>query len=67
MGPVTPAIAPARGRLVLFSSGSEHPHRVTRVTRGTRLALTIAFTCDEAHAVSDFLGRALPDEKWLGL
>ena len=56
------SVTPSRGKLVLFSSGSEHPHRVTRVTRGTRLALTIAFTCDGAAAIHDFLGRALePD------
>jgi hypothetical protein len=57
--PARHAVKPARGKLVLFSSGSEHPHRVTRVTSGTRLALTIAFTCDEGAAVADFLGRAL--------
>lgn len=53
-------VAPRRGKLMLFSSGPEHPHRVTRVTSGTRLALTIAFTCDDAAAIEDFLGRALP-------
>ena len=53
-------VTPSRGRLVLFSSGSEHPHRVTRVTSGERLALTIAFSCDEGAAIHDFLGRALP-------
>jgi hypothetical protein len=56
-------IVPKRGRLVLFFSGSEHPHRVTRVTSGTRLALTIAFTCDESAAIVDFLGRSLPDDE----
>ena len=55
-------IVPSRGKLVLFSSGSEHPHRVTRVTAGTRLALTVAFTCDQRAAVTDFLGRSLPDD-----
>lgn len=54
-------VLPARGRLVLFSSGEEHPHRITRVERGTRLALTTAFSCDPSAAVKDFLGRALPD------
>ena len=54
-------VDPRRGRLVLFTSGSEHPHRVSRVTAGTRLALTIAFTCDESAAITDFLGRALDD------
>jgi len=53
------AVPPTKGRLVLFTSGDEHPHRVTRVTAGERLALTIAFTCDERAAITDFLGRAL--------
>lgn len=56
------SVTPRRGMLVLFSSGPEHPHRVTRVRSGTRLAITIAFTCDEAAAITDFLGRSLPDE-----
>lgn len=55
--PVT-TVLPSRGRLVVFSSGSEHPHRVTRVTSGERLALTIAFSCDKGAAIQDFLGRA---------
>lgn len=54
-------VKPSRGRLVLFTSGPEHPHRVTRVTSGTRLAITIAFTCDKRAAITDFLGRAVPD------
>lgn len=56
-------VRPKKGRLVLFTSGHEHPHRVTQVTGGTRYALTIAFTCDADAAVQDFLGRALPDEE----
>ena len=55
-------VQPAKGRLVLFTSGTEHPHRVTRVTAGTRLALTIAFTCHREAAIVDFLGRASPDD-----
>lgn len=54
------ALRPARGRLVLFTSGAEHPHRVTQVTTGVRLALTVAFTCDRSMAIDDFLERALP-------
>jgi hypothetical protein len=56
------SVDPKKGRLVLFTSGAEHPHRVTRVTKGTRLALTIAFTCDQSAALNDFLTKALPDE-----
>ena len=54
------AVKPAKGRLVLFTSGAEHPHRVTRVTNGTRLTVTIPFTCDSRAAV-DVLNRAIPD------
>jgi len=58
-------VSPKPGRLVLFSSGHEHPHHVTEVTAGTRFAVTIAFTCDERAALTDFLERAYdeyPDE-----
>jgi len=54
-------VTPKRGRVVLFSSGSEHPHHVERVTSGTRLALTIAFTCRAEQAIANFLDRALED------
>ena len=54
-------VSPKPGRLVLFSSGAEHPHHVEQVTRGTRLAVTIAYTCDERAAIQDFLGRAVED------
>ena len=30
--PAAAAVQPRKGRLVLFTSGDEHPHRVTRVT-----------------------------------
>jgi Rps23 Pro-64 3,4-dihydroxylase Tpa1-like proline 4-hydroxylase len=53
-------VNPAKGRLVLFTSGAEHPHRVMRVTNGTRLTVTIPFTCDRRAAV-DVLSRAIPD------
>lgn len=54
-------VRPAKGRLVLFTSGSEHPHRVTQVTRGARLTLTIPFTCNAEAAIGDPIGRAAPD------
>ena len=54
-------VSPKPGRLVLFSSGKEHPHHVEQVTRGTRLAVTIAYTCDERAAIQDFLGQAVED------
>jgi len=53
-------VAPRRGRLVLFSSGAEFPHRVEQVTRGERFAVTIAFTCRAEDGIdADFLARAL--------
>ena len=39
---------PRAGRLVLFSSGFEHLHRVTPVTRGSRFALAAWLTLTEA-------------------
>eukprot|EP00966_Prymnesium_polylepis_P243678 5634904-Prymnesium_polylepis.1 len=59
-------VAPRPGRVVLFTSGHEHPHHVEPVSAGTRLTLTVAFTCDRAAAIDDFLGRALPDEAEAG-
>ena len=41
-----------QGRLSCFTSGPENPHRVRRVTGGTRYALTIAFTCNPASAIA---------------
>lgn len=38
-------IEPKTGRLNLFTSGYENVHRVNKVTKGTRLAMTLAFTC----------------------
>ena len=58
-----PFISPKPGRLVLFSSGAEHPHHVEQVTRGTRYAITIAYTCDERAALQDFLSRAVDEEE----
>jgi len=40
-------IYPAQGKLLCFTSGAENPHHVTRVKGGTRMAITIAFTCDK--------------------
>ncbi len=48
----SPQVAPLAGRLNMFTSGSENVHRVTRVTNGTRFALTVAFTCDPNAAIT---------------
>lgn len=47
-------IEPLASRLLLFTSGSENLHNVFKVERGTRYALTIAFTCDKNAAVANF-------------
>ena len=44
-------IEPKAGRLVFFTSGSENPHHVEKVLSGTRLALTVAFTCDKKKGI----------------
>ncbi|KAJ1631814.1 hypothetical protein T492DRAFT_993166, partial [Pavlovales sp. CCMP2436] len=52
-------VLPAKGRLLVFTSGAENKHRVTRLRTGERLALTIPFTCDPAAAVGPgWLGEA---------
>eukprot|EP01116_Phalansterium_solitarium_P025688 TRINITY_DN9946_c0_g1_i1.p1 TRINITY_DN9946_c0_g1~~TRINITY_DN9946_c0_g1_i1.p1 ORF type:complete len:308 (-),score=106.40 TRINITY_DN9946_c0_g1_i1:349-1272(-) len=57
-GQRTHTIHPAKGRFHLFTSGSENVHYVAKVTRGVRHALTIAFTCDKAKGVDDFLSKS---------
>lgn len=49
----TYVVEPVKGRVLIFSSGAENPHRVEKVKSGVRTALTIAFTCDESQAVKD--------------
>uniref|UniRef100_A0A8C4TNF1 2-oxoglutarate and iron dependent oxygenase domain containing 3 n=1 Tax=Erpetoichthys calabaricus TaxID=27687 RepID=A0A8C4TNF1_ERPCA len=44
---------PRAGRVSFFSSGSENLHRVEKVSWGTRFAITVSFTCDPTHAISD--------------
>lgn len=44
-------IEPKAGRLVFFTSGSENPHHVEKVLSGTRLAFTVAFTCDKKKGI----------------
>ncbi|XP_076804084.1 2-oxoglutarate and iron-dependent oxygenase domain-containing protein 3-like [Clavelina lepadiformis] len=52
-GDINRTIAPMEGRVSFFTSGSENPHHVERVTSGTRYALTISFTCDPKSAIAD--------------
>lgn len=46
------AVAPRFGRLVVFTSDAENDHHVEEVTRGVRIALTSAFTCNLEKAKS---------------
>ena len=46
-------VDPRAGRLSFFTSGSENLHRVEKVTSGERFAITVSFTCDKEHAISD--------------
>ncbi|XP_077980515.1 2-oxoglutarate and iron-dependent oxygenase domain-containing protein 3-like [Glandiceps talaboti] len=46
-------VEPKVGRLSFFTSGSENLHYVEKVASGTRYAITVSFTCDEEHAISD--------------
>eukprot|EP01134_Creolimax_fragrantissima_P004657 CFRG4657T1 len=46
-------IQPRAGRLSFFTSGDENEHHVRKVTKGTRYAVTISFTCDEKFAIPD--------------
>eukprot|EP00939_MAST-03C_sp_MAST-3C-sp1_P001947 g1947.t1 len=48
-------IEPARGRLVIFSAGQENLHQVRQVATGTRLVLSLWFTCDETRRFDAFL------------
>lgn len=41
------------GRVSFFTSGSENLHRVEKVHWGTRYAITIAFSCNPDHGISD--------------
>lgn len=46
-------VEPKKGRLSFFTSGSENPHHVEKVTTGVRYAITISFTCDPKRAIND--------------
>ncbi|RWS14948.1 2-oxoglutarate and iron-dependent oxygenase domain-containing protein 3-like protein [Dinothrombium tinctorium] len=48
-------IEPRTARVLAFTSGSENTHYVERVTKGTRYALTVSFTCDAQQAIQTSL------------
>lgn len=58
-GPTELEVEPRPGRLVIFSSGAENPHRVGKVESGMRHTLSFWFTCDEGRRFQNFLdGKA---------
>lgn len=48
-------IEPKAGRVVMFSSGPENPHRVERLLSGQRFVLAFWFTCDLSREFEIFL------------
>ncbi|XP_071965792.1 2-oxoglutarate and iron-dependent oxygenase domain-containing protein 3-like [Antedon mediterranea] len=44
-------IEPKLGRLSFFTSGSENQHYVEKVSKGTRYAMTISFTCNKKEKI----------------
>ncbi|KAI0212093.1 2-oxoglutarate and iron-dependent oxygenase domain-containing protein 3 [Lamellibrachia satsuma] len=46
-------VEPKLGRVSFFTSGSENPHYVERVSSGIRYAITVSFTCDPKKAIND--------------
>eukprot|EP00947_MAST-08B_sp_MAST-8B-sp1_P000045 g45.t1 len=55
VGPHSLEVAPRKGRAIVFGSGQENPHRVTKVASGTRYVLSFWFTCDERREMKAFL------------
>ncbi|CAL7939550.1 unnamed protein product [Xylocopa violacea] len=56
-------VEPRKGRVSMFTSGSENVHAVEKVQSGTRYALTVSFTCDPSAAISDPIFRAKQDKQ----
>jgi hypothetical protein len=54
-GNPTMVVAPVPGRLIVFGSGRENPHRVTLVKSGVRYVLSFWFTCNQALEFANFL------------
>ena len=55
-------IVPEAGLVTMFTSGSENPHKVNKVTKGKRRALITAFTCDPKQSLGSFASSNL---SWL--
>jgi hypothetical protein len=48
-------VEPARGRLMMFTSGKENLHQVKQVESGTRYVMSMWFSCDSRKQFHNFL------------
>ena len=55
IGPPELIVEPRKGRVIVFGSGRENPHRVTRFESGTRFVLSFWFSCDARTKFPNFL------------
>lgn len=55
---VNHTILPRAGRLLVFSSGAENLHRVRPVLGGTRVVLSMWYSCDKDREFDTFLDGA---------
>lgn len=46
-------VEPRKGRVSMFTSGSENYHYVEKVTDGVRYAMTVAFSCDKKYEINE--------------
>jgi hypothetical protein len=46
-------VEPKSGRIGVFTSGAENPHRVEQVLSGERFAFTLGFTCNPDQKIPD--------------
>lgn len=53
--PIEHEVSPRAGRFVAFTAGEENLHRVTRVTQGRRLAVSMWFTCSSDREMTPLL------------
>ncbi|CAK4726278.1 hypothetical protein LEN26_015056 [Aphanomyces euteiches] len=54
-------VEPARGRLMMFTSGMENLHEVRRVETGARYLMSMWFTCDPRKRFHNFLDGKVHD------
>ena len=59
---VNTTVEPRKGRVSMFTSGSENLHAVEKVQSGIRYALTVSFTCNPNAAISDPKYRAMQEK-----